>query len=300
MLVEALYLKLVRTRSSFFSCLMLFSPFLDPKHPDLPISSNFNLPDTSIRMNHQAAAQVSAPMQQIVVIPAFAPAFGPQLGRLAQELLLQIFKEVARNMWPEASRFRKCIDAKAFRVINHSIAVDRIRSVSSDFASFFMEALYENHHFSSKATDVINKQSIYCTSIPAPLPHRNVRHHLRSLQLTVAVENHYFTRQLIPDLFVTNMNGHKLFKITTAKQLMLFCPSAMVLHQLTDPEVGFGSLRFLDLQICISFERFPLDEDFLRAVAEAKFVFVAGEVKLVVTEGGFATAAAEKVKAVLE
>lgn len=68
---------------------------------------------------------------------------------------------------------------------------------------------------------------------------------------------------------------------------MAFCPSARFLARLTDPQVGFPHLRFLDLYIRTDFIDLTVDDGsedrFLDVVSEAGFTLRARKVRLTVT-----------------
>lgn len=203
-------------------------------------------------------------------------------------------------MFPKESRLNKLITPQIFNILNHHYAVNRVRNVSSAFAAFFTEAFYENYHFAFKHSSIFNLESEYLTSFPAPLPRPHLRHHLRSLRIEVALENYYFTRQTNFSVPRTSHNGRQSRRITTVNEMRAFCPSARFLLHLTDPKVGFCSLRFLDLHIRTDF-LFPVDDDFLRVLHEANFLFEAGAVKLTVTDNAdFVFAQQEMVKQILE
>lgn len=225
-------------------------------------------------MGNQAATPLSAPEGQIVVIPASVSALGPQLGRLPQELLHMIFKMVVTSMFAENSRFHECIDWKLFHILNRHALVNKIRNVSVNFTGFIMEALYENYHFAFRST--ILKLSQYGTTFPPPLPRPHLRHHLRSMRIEILLENSYIDH--------SSTSATRQQKITTVEQLMAFCPSAWFLLHLTHPEVGFVSLRFLELVIRTDFNHFPLDDEFLGVLEAADFAFHADEVKITVID----------------
>ncbi|KAF2628137.1 hypothetical protein BU25DRAFT_490774 [Macroventuria anomochaeta] len=234
-------------------------------------------------MSTQPVTPTSASMPHIAIL-ASVSTLGPQLSRLPDELLLQIFKIVATTMFPETSRFNTVISPHIFNILNRHYAVNRIRNVSVDFASFFMEAFYGNFNFSFKHNAPYNLASDYLTSFPAPLPHPYLRHHLRSMRIEIVLENYYFTSQTDFTVPRTSWIGRQSRKVTTVDQMMAFCPSAQLLLRLTNPNYGFCNLRFLDLHIRTDFRLFPVDDAFLRVLEEINFVVTAGKVLLAVTD----------------
>lgn len=217
----------------------------------------------------------------LLVIPAAVAPFGPQFSRLPDELIAQIFKLVATSMFPASSRFNEIIEPKMFAILNRHYAFRRIRSVSATWATFFMQAFYENFTFRFQHVQPYNLWSPYLTSIPAPLPRPNLRHHLRSLRIEIVLENYYFTAQ---DTSLPLTTPRSLRKITTPSQLLVFCPAARQLHSLTNPWTGFSSLARLELCVRTDFRHFPLDDEFLRVLDELEFVVRAGRVLLSVTD----------------
>ena len=259
---------------SFFSHRTLFSLRFLIKQA-LPISFDFIA---------KMSAQPVIPIPQIVIMPTTVLGLGPQLSRLPDELLLQIFKIVASTMFPASSRFNDVIGPHMFNILNHHYAINRIRNVSTDFAAFFMEAFYANFNFSFKHSSVFNLESDYLTSFPASVPHRHLRHHLRSMRIEIAMENYYFTPQTDFTVPRTSWIGRQSRKITTADQMIAFCPSARFLLHLTNPDYGFCNLRLLDLHIRTDFRLFPVDDAFLRVLEQINFVVTAGKVLLAVTD----------------
>ncbi|KAF9691053.1 hypothetical protein EKO04_011071 [Ascochyta lentis] len=226
----------------------------------------------------------SASMPQLVIPAAVSP-FGPQLSRLPDELILQIFKQVAVSMFPVNSRFKTVIDPKIFAILNRHYAINRIRNVSTGFSIFFMQAFYENYTFSFKHCQLYNYWSVYLTSLPAPLPRLHFRHHLRSMRIEIVLENYFFAAQEIFVLRTTTSFYRTRCKITTAAQLLMHCPAARQLHGLTDPWIGFSNLALLELHIRADFQYYPIDDEFLGALEDANLVVTAGKVKLTVTDG---------------
>ena len=220
----------------------------------------------------------------LIAIPSTVSTLGPQLSRLPDELLHQIFKILATTMFPSTSRFNAVINPKLFNILNRHYAINRIRDVSTDFASFFMEAFYENFSFSFKHVSIYNLMSDYLTSFPAPLPHPHLRHHLRSVSIEIVLENYYFTPQTDFTVPRTSSVGRQSRRITSADQMLAFCPAARQLLRLTDPNFGFGNLAKLDLHIRTDFRFFPVDDEFLHALDEINFVVKAGRVLLAVTD----------------
>lgn len=220
----------------------------------------------------------------LIVIPATVTDLGPQLSRLPDELLLQIFRFLATSMFPPTSRFHTAINTQLFGILNRHYAINRIRNVSPLFASFFMEAFYENFTFCFRNKAILNLETDYLTSIPAPVPAQQFRHHLRSMRIEIVLETYYFTPQIIHDLARTNKHGRSLRKIVTKRQMMAFCPSARFLELLTKEDYGFCNLRFLHLHIRLDDNHHKADEQFLRVLEEVNFVIKASMVELVVSD----------------
>ncbi|KAL1592963.1 hypothetical protein SLS59_009607 [Nothophoma quercina] len=174
-------------------------------------------------MSAQPTTPTSTSMFHIIV-PTFVSLFGPQFSRLPDELILEIFKQIATTMFPPGSRFNEIIIPATFAILNRHYAINRIRGVSRGFATLFI-------------------------------------------------------------------------KITTAQQLLVFCPAARQLHDLCDSILGFGNLTFLGLHIRTDFRHYAVDDEFLRAVESGNFVITASKVELIVTDNaGFVTAEHEEVK----
>ncbi|KAJ4359197.1 hypothetical protein N0V95_002363 [Ascochyta clinopodiicola] len=228
------------------------------------------------------ATPLSASMPQLV-IPATVSPFGPLISRLPDELILQIFKQVAVSMFPPKSRFNTVITPKTFAILNRYYAINRIRNVSTGFAVFFMQAFYENYTFSFKHCQLYNYWSNFLTSLPAPLPRRHFRHHLRSMHIEIVLENYYFTAQKVFVLPQTSSQYRTQCKITSGDQLLNYCPAARHLHGLTDPWIGFSNLAALTLHVRADF-RYPIDDEFLSALEEANLVVTAGKVELIVSD----------------
>ncbi|KZM23602.1 uncharacterized protein EKO05_0003408 [Ascochyta rabiei] len=222
-------------------------------------------------------------MPQLVISAAVSP-FGPQISRLPDELIFQIFKQVAVSMFPPKSRFNTVITPKNFAILNQHYAINRIRNVSTGFAVFFMQAFYENYTFSFKHCQLYNYWSLYLTSLPAPLPRRHFRHHLRSMHIEIVMENYFFTAQEIFVLPTTTSHYRTRCKITSAEQLLKHSPAARQLHGLTDSWIGFSNLTVLNLHIRSDFRYYPIDDEFLAALEDANLVVTAGKVELVVTD----------------
>ncbi|KAH6633540.1 hypothetical protein C7974DRAFT_174027 [Boeremia exigua] len=235
-------------------------------------------------MSAQSDTPTPASMQQVVEIPAVVSALGPHLSRLPDELLYQIFKFLVLTLFPAKSRFNKAINPDTFKILNQHSAINRIRNVSIDFTGFFMEAFYENFHFVFAKHSKYHEENEYLTSIPPPIPRRDLRHHLRSMRVEITLENYFWTEE--PGLPKTPVNqfGRKIRKVTTGAQMLEFCPSARFLLHLTNPDTGFSRLRLLDLHIRTNFAHFPADADFFRALDEVNFVVSADEIKLTVTK----------------
>ena len=247
-------------------------------------------------MSAQPTTPTSTSMLHIIV-PTFVPLFGPQFSRLPDELILEIFKQIATTMFPPGSRFNEIITPTTFAILNRHYAINRIRGVSRGFATFFMQAFYENFTFSFKHRQIYNFWSQYLTSLPAPLPAHPIRQHLRSLRIEIVLENYFFSAQEIFVLPASSALHRTRRKITTARQLLVFCPAARQLHDLCDPILGFGNLTFLGLHIRTDFRHYAVDDEFLRAIESANFVITASKVELVVTDNaGFVTAEQEEVK----
>lgn len=169
-------------------------------------------------------------------------------------------------------------------ILNHHYAFKRIRNVSPTFKSFFMEAFYNNFTFSFKNRAVLNFDTDYLTSFPAPVPAVQFRHHLRSMRLGIPLETYYFTTRILVDQPPTTHFGRSLRKIITKKQLLTFCPSARFLQLLTVQNYGFCCLRFLHLHIRVDDSYIEVDERFLCVLDDVRFVVKASKVELVVTD----------------
>lgn len=220
----------------------------------------------------------------LLVIPAAITYLGPQLSRLPDELLLQIFKILAASMFPAVSRFHTAISSRDFVILNHHYAIQRIRNVSPTFKNFFMEAFYNSFTFAFKNRAVLNFETDFLTSLPAPVPALQFRHHLRSIRLDIPLETYYFTARILLDQPPTTHFGRSLRKIVTKKQLLTFCPSARFLQLLTAQNYGFCCLRFLHLHIRVDDSYMEVDEHFLRVLEDVRFVVKASKVELVVTD----------------
>jgi hypothetical protein len=234
-------------------------------------------------MNPQTITSTSATMP-ITVIPTAVTELGPQLSRLPDELLVQIFKVLATSMFPSTSRFHTVINPKDFGILNRHYAINRIRNVSPTFASFFMEAFYENFTFSFKNKAMFNLETEYLTSFPAPVPAHHFRHHLRSMRLEIPLETYYFTSLILVDQPRTTHFGRSLRRIVTKQQLLTFCPSARFLQLLTAQNYGFCNLRFLHVQIRLDDSYMKVGEDYLRVLEEVRFVVKAARVEVVVSD----------------
>lgn len=117
------------------------------------------------------------------------------------------------------------------------------------------------------------------------------------MRIEIVLENYFFSAQEIFVLPTSSSLYRTRRKITTAEQLLMFCPAARQLHGLCNPILGFGSLAFLDVHIRTDFRHYDVDDEFLRAVENANFVITAGDVELVVTDNaGFVRAEHEEVK----
>lgn len=247
-------------------------------------------------MSTQPVTPTSATIP-LIVIPATVTTLGPQLSRLPDELLHQIFEILATTMFPPTSGFNSVINPQTFTILNHHYAIKRIRNVSSTFAAFFMEAFYENFTFAFKNNSVFNLETDYLTSFPAPVPVPHLRHHLRSMRIEIALENYYFTPQTLFSLARTSLFGRSSRKIVTVKQMMAFCPSARFLLHLTNDDYGFCNLRFLYLHIRLDNRLFPVDTDYLCVLEQMNFVVKASKVEVVVTDNaGFVTEEHEEVQ----
>ena len=218
------------------------------------------------------------------VVPQTVTHLGPQLSRLPDELLLQIFKILATSMFPPTSRFHKIIDPGDFVILNRLGAINRIRNVSSTFKDFFMEAFYNNFTFAFKNKPLLNFDTDYLTSFPAPVPALRFRHHLRSMRLEIPLETYFFTGRILLDQPRTTHFGRSLRKIVTKQQLLTFCPSARFLHLLTAQNYGFDCLRFLHLHVVVDDSYMEVDERFLAVLEAVRFVVKASKVELVVTD----------------
>ncbi|KAJ4374523.1 hypothetical protein N0V86_007392 [Didymella sp. IMI 355093] len=235
-------------------------------------------------MNTQSITPTSATMP-MTVIPTAVTHLGPRLSRLPDELLLRIFKILATSMFPSTSRFHAVINPGDFVILNRHYAINRIRNVSPTFASFFMEAFYENFTFSFKNKPIFNLDTDYLTSFPAPVPAHHFRQHLRSMRLEIPLETYYFTSLILLDQPRTTHFGRSLRRIITKQQLLTFCPSARFLQLLTAQNYGFCNLRFLHLHIRVDDSYMKVDERYLRVLEEVRFVVKASRVELVVTDG---------------
>lgn len=220
-------------------------------------------------MNNQPLTPTSTSTSQMVVIPEFTPGFGPRFGRLPDELLLQIFKIVAIDMFPETHRLKKMINAKTFQIMRLHNRMKHILTVSPNFTGFFLQAFYENFAFNFKANTSIRPAG-YFTTIPAALPRPHLRHHVRSMRIEITLENYYI------------LSGQRC-EIVTANQLLAFCPSAVLLSKLTGAESGFANLASLDLHIRTNFCHFSIGDAYLRVLEEVGFVVTARRVRLAVT-----------------
>ncbi|KAJ4337161.1 hypothetical protein N0V87_004832 [Didymella glomerata] len=234
-------------------------------------------------MNTQPLTPTSASMP-LLIIPATVTQLGPQLSRLPDELLLQIFTILATSMFPPRSRFHTVINPVDFVILNHHYAINRIRNVSPAFKDFFMEAFYNNFTFAFKNKPILNFDTDYLTSFPAPVPALQFRHHLRSMRLEIPLETYYFTARILLDQPRTTHFGRSLRQIVTKQQLLTFCPSARFLQLLTAQDYGFCSLRFLHLHIRVDDSYMEVDERFLGVLQDARFVVKASRVELVVTD----------------
>ncbi|KAF3044185.1 hypothetical protein E8E11_005043 [Didymella keratinophila] len=220
----------------------------------------------------------------LLVIPATVTHLGPQLSRLPDEILLQVFKILATSLFPPKSRFHMVINPVDFVILNRHVAMNRIRNVSPTFKDFFMEAFYNNFTFAFKNKPILNFDTNYLTSFPAPVPALRYRHHLRSMRLEIPLETSYFTGQVLLDQPRTTHFGRSLRKIVTKQQMLTFCPSARFLQLLTRDGYGFCSLRFLHLHIVVDDSYIEVDERFLRVLEDVRFVVKASKVELVVTD----------------
>ncbi|KAJ4314069.1 hypothetical protein N0V94_006635 [Neodidymelliopsis sp. IMI 364377] len=233
-------------------------------------------------LNDKSVTPVSA-SKPLLIVPMFVPPFGPQLSRLPDELLAEIFKIIVTTMFPSTSRFHMSINPKNFDILNRHYAIDRLRRVSKAFYAFFTQAFYENFTFSFITKPLIDLQSKYLTSIPTPLPRPSLRHHLRSIHIQIVLENSFFTPGTRHP--ACHDAARRISReITSATQLFTFCPAARRLRYLTNPEMGgFGGLRFLYVAIRTDFKYLAVSEQFLRALEEANFVLRARNVVLEVT-----------------
>lgn len=215
-----------------------------------------------------------------IVIPAVVSPLGPQLTRLPDELILEIFRQLVTSLFPPKSRFNTVITGKNFAILNRHYAINRIRNVSTGFANVFTQAFYENFNFEFKHSQVYNSFTDYLTAVPAPLPAQHFRHHLRSMHIEILCQNSYYN-VLEPG---ESLKGRKINKITSSEELLAHCPAARQLHSLTNPLTGFSNLAVLDLYIRCDFSPLPVDDDFLDALDEANIVVTAGRVEIFVTD----------------
>jgi hypothetical protein len=233
-------------------------------------------------LNDVSVTPISA-SKPLLIVPMFVPAFGPQLSRLPDELLAEIFMIIVTTMFPSTSRFHTSINPKNFDILNRHYAIERLRKVSKAFYAFFTQAFYENFTFSFIKKPLIDLHFESLDPIPTPLPRPDLRHHLRSIHIQVVLENYFFT----PDTKspACDKVARRISReITSATELFTFCPAAHRLRYLTNADMGgFGGLRFLYLAIRTDFQYFPISEEFLRALEEANFVLRARKVVLEVT-----------------
>ncbi|KAJ8116970.1 hypothetical protein OPT61_g1732 [Boeremia exigua] len=235
-------------------------------------------------MTSQSESSTSAPMPHTVVIPASVPALG-QLSRLPDELILMIFKTLVLSLFPAGSKLYECINQRTFNVLNRLIRITNIRKVSIAFAGFLTKALFENFHVSFKLPIKYHLIHDHKTFIPNPIPPLHLRHHVRSMHIEVVLQNYYFRPDLNPDVLDYDASERERRRINTAEEMIKFCPSALFLLRLTDPDHGFGRLRFLHLHFHTRFRFFPVDDAYYRVLEDVNFVLTARKVKLTVKEG---------------
>lgn len=83
--------------------------------------------------------------------------------------------------------------------LNRLGTINRILNVSSTFKDSFMEAFYNDYTFAFKNRLLLNFDTYYLASFPAPVPALQYRHHLRSMRLEIPLETHYFTERILLD-----------------------------------------------------------------------------------------------------
>lgn len=200
------------------------------------------------------------------------PGLGPFLGAFPTDILFEIFRwtivlehATAKIMDPDRCNPRRIIHqfqnghpyARHYSATGNIITkskfdyfmalslLDKL-SVSKGFGSLVQEFLYRTNVFSFSP---VNTTTMLGNRLSAQLPPHGLRHHLRRIQITLHLEDFYMQapRHLVPWEESSDLIYNQ---ITTVDDLMVFCPGARTLRNLTDVNPGgCNKLTYLEITI---------------------------------------------------
>lgn len=228
---------------------------------------------------------------------------GPFLGRFPTEIVLEIFKwtivfehatatpfprghpcqlriaNMFHNGHPHERYYTtasgangKIITKSRFDYFMALTLLDKL-SVSKTFRSLIQELLYTTNAFSFSP---VNSTTMLGNRLSPQLPPLGLRHHLRRIQIELHLEDFYMPapRHLVP----WEKEDFSYNRITTVDNLLVFCPGARTLRNLTDANIGCSKLKKLEITIILSI-KFE-EDDAVRLWRAAEFSVEAQEVDI--------------------